>query len=862
MGLAMAIGCSWAGAATVGRDGRPNNPFGIMLMCGGGDASDGMLLHFRLARDFCGEWGYVRTGSAVDVGAVDEYVRTYAGLRAMHLIPVCTAYRPPRSYYEDDNADLPKRDPDGSFTTFAKAFEDWARALYARGVTIPYFEFGNEVNGGFIGRNPDIYARMCIAVSQALHRVDPSISFGTAGMAGCGADFYDKMLEMVPESASYIDHWGLHPYAANHPPGYAEFIGDYGVESHLWTAKALAKHGISDPVFIMTETGYELGNEKDHNFPKITEQNRAEYLVEAYRRYWVPDKRVRGVMPFMLQDTKWSGWDGWDFIREDYSHTPMYDAIAALPKPEGSDYLPSGQCELRGRVVDSDLKRGVDNMIVWLWRPDKGGYAAITDSGGHYRIGGVPAGDYRLTAFRDGFESVPESAVSLKDAAPVVRDAQVRRIGLLTLPEGESSDRCSPGWQPNSEAGVYAVDTRVRRSGSSSQRIEADGSERGVWNITGYISCLPGREYSAEVWVRTKRLVRDGRPGAMIRMRMTDAFAREIATSEVALGSEGDSDWSPLQIVFRTPPKARRMRVELICDAKSGTVWFDDLFLHESSWPLPSMYAAQSGSDSISGHVFGPDGRKRLQNATVWAVPSGNWATTGYLGEFEIKGLLPGRYRIVASHPDFVSGSVSDVSAGESDCSVKMVQRPAPNDILNGDFENIPTLATWFSGWQRYGTCEGIVQNGWHKGIAPEAFPNGFQAHSGKGFYGAVAGSNIKDGTIYQTIAVEPDALYEVSVWSMTYQTDDGSRGDVANRLGVDPMGGSDPKSPYVIWSPLRPSHGKWSRIALRVRPTTNRLTVYLHHLQVQGLVFNCNFFDDCRIEKLGPPAKTMSSEE
>lgn len=851
--------------AYTGTPERPNNPYGMMLMCGGDDATDGMLLHFRLAHDFCGEWGYVRTGSVIttDPGAIDNYARTYAGLRAIHLIPVLTAMRPPRGYFEDNNADSPKRDPDGSLTTFGKAIEDWARALYAKGVTIPYFEFGNEVNGGFYGDHPEVYADMCIAASKALKRVDPTISFGTAGMAGCGDDFYDKMLTVRPELAKHVDHWGLHPYAANHPPGYAEKIGNYGVESHLWTAKALARHGIKNPVFIMTETGYELGNEKDRNFPKITEENRAEYLVEAYERYWVPDPRVRGVMPFMLQDTKWSGWDGWDFIREDYSRTPMYDAIAALPKPKGSDFMPAGPCALKGQMVDEDLGRPIDGMIIWLWRPNKGGYAAVTDSQGRYFIANVPEATYNITAYRDGFQSAPQKQITLKGRKPIEWSQVLKRTGLLVIPDADGG-AISPGWLPARECKAYAVDTAVKRSGKSSQRIDADGFENSVWNITNYVSCLPNREYSCEVWVKTKGLEIGGKSGAVLHMEMTDSFAREMATARVALEREGDNDWTPLQIVFKTPPKARRMRVYLVCEAEKGSVWFDDLFLGESTWPLPSVYAFEkrkvAGAKSISGTVHGPKGVGRLQRATVWAIPTGKWTTTDYLGMYEIKGLPEGSYRVVASHPDYSSGSLSNISAGSAKQDIEMLQRPAPSEIQAGDFEDIPTINTWFTGWQRYGSCEGIVANGWHKGIAKEAFPDGFQAHSGSGFYGAVAGSNIKDGMIYQTIAVEPDALYEVSVWSMTYQTDDGSRGDVANRLGADPMGGRDPKSPYVIWTPLRASHGKWTQIKLRVRPTGNRLTVYLHHLQVQGLVFNCNFFDDCKVEKIGPPEKTMDS--
>ena len=844
---------------------RPNNPYGVMLMCDGGDATDGLLMHCRLARNMVGEWGYVRTGSPVDPTEAASYARLYAVLRALHLIPVCTAYRPPASYYDPANPDLPKRDPDGSFTSFAKAFEDWARALYEKGATIPYFEFGNEVNGGYIGDHPEVYAEMCIAVSKALKRVDPSISFGTAGMAGCADDFYDRMLEKVPQAAEHIDHWGLHPYAANHPPGYALKFDKYGLEGHLYTAEALAKHGIKNPVFIMTETGYELGNHRDDRFPKITEQLRADYLVAGYKNCWTKDPRVRGVMIFVLQDTKWSGWNGWDLVREDYSHTPAYDALAALPKPKGSDYLPSGPCCVQGRVVDRELGCGVRDVIVWMWRPYKGGYAAVTDSDGRYRIANVPAGEYTITALRDGFESASDRLLRLTGSRPVSCDFKVGCVGLMVLSDGGPGDQIAAGWSPTDKSGAYCIDARVKRSGASSQRIDAKGGSAGIWNITGYVSCLPNAEYSAEVWVRTSGLRSGaGRRGAAVKMSMTDSFAREISSAEVALGKDGDCEWTPLQVVMKTPPKARRIRIELICDADSGSVWFDDLFLGESSRPLPSTYKQRNvaRTKSIKGAVLGPGGRSRVQNAVVWAVPTGRWALTDYLGEFEISELPEGAYRLFAASVGFDSGCAENVRAGSEGVYVELKQKAAPEALVNGDFEDIPSHPSWFGGWQRYGTVEGIVANGWHKGLIPEAFPDGFQAHSGRGFYGAVAGSNIKDGMIYQTIAVEPDALYEVSVWSMTYQTDDGRRGDVANRLGVDPTGGSDPTSPYVIWSPVRPSHGKWTQIKLPVRPVGNRLTVYLHHLQVHGITFNCNFFDDCRVEKVGPPAKTLDSGE
>lgn len=835
---------------------KPNNKFGIMLMTDGEANTVGQLFHMKLARNFCGEWGYVRIGAGVNDDGIESLVRTVVACRAMHLIPVLTAFRLPDEYYDANNPEIPKRDADGSLTTFSKAYEDWLRKVYARGITIPYFEYGNEVNIGFFAKHPEIYAEMCIAASKGLKKVDPNLSFGTAGMAGSGWDFYDAMLSKVPDLIKYVDHWGMHPYAANHPPGYCQSLGDYGVDSHVYTARTLEKHGVKEPVLIMTETGYELGNQKDPRFPKITEELRAEYLVEAYKKYWLPDPRVRAVMPFMLQDTRWSGWNGWDFIREDFSHTPMYDAIAALPKPEGSDYMPTGPCTVKGRITDDKLGRGIEDFIVWIRRPGFGCYAAITNAKGEFTIANVPAGEYEISGYCDGFKSTQTQKLSLTPGKPRIWNAVVKRTGWLSPLDGKPGDRLAGGWTAYDDSEAFTLDGQTKRTGSSSQRVRADGKAHSIWNITSYETSLPDHVYAAEVWVKTQDLVIGTGGGVTLTLTVTDSFNRSITEGTVKLSGEGDSDWRPLTIALRTVPQGRRLRITLTVDAQSGFVWFDDIFLHDASWPLPSAIetTGQLTKSTISGTVFGSDGKQRLAKATVCTVPLGRWAVTDYLGNFTLDGLTPGKYDLFAFHPDYSSGMKQAVKVDRSSTSgveITLAETPVPDALIDPGFENIPRINTWFTGWMRFGTTEGINPAGWHKGLIPDAFPEGFQPHSGKGFFGAVAGSNIKDGGIYQTIAVEPDALYEVSVWSMTYQTADGLRGDVANRLGVDPMGGKDPNSPYVIWTPFSPSHKEWTQLKLQVRPVKPKMTIFLHHLQVQGITFNCNFFDDVEVKKI-----------
>lgn len=840
-----------AAAATTAR-GLPNNPYGIMLMSGGDAQTSGMLHHLQLARDMVGEWGYVRIGAAAGADDVSDLVRMVVGCRAMHLIPVLTAMRLPREYYDPNNRDIPIRDADGSLKSFEAAYEKWMRKVYAEGVTIPYLEYGNEINGGYYARHPEVYAETCIAASKALKRVDPKMSFGTAGMAGCALDFYDAMLTAVPALKDHIDHWGFHPYGANHPPGYAHVFDNYALDGQVDLERLLKKHGVRNPVLIATETGYELGNIGDRRFPPITEDLRARYLVEAYQKYWAPDPELRAVMPFMLQDVRWQAWNGWDFVREDYSLTPMYKALRDVPKPRGSDYLPSGPCAVTGRVTEASLSRGVEGFLVWVRKPGGPCYAAVTGSDGRYRIENIPAGNYIISAFCDGFSPGAQQPLQLTPAREAVWDAKTSRISYLGELEGPAGASVASGWTPLSSEGVYALDRAVKRTGTSSQRILANGKRQGIWQVSAYESALPGHVYSAEVWVKTKGLSKDG--VVSMSLQLTDSYARAIATSKVTLDATGE-EWSPLTLALASVPTARRLKVSLDVDATSGEVWFDDAYLQDAAWPLPSAQAAPKGDGAISGFVWGPGRKRLLSGATVCTEPLGYWAIADDLGRYTINGLPPGTYRLLAFHPDFDPGELKGVRPQERGKDLELAVTPAPDHLQDPGFEDVPGLSSWFTSWNRFGTTEGIQADGWHKGL-PE-HPDGFHPHSGKGFYGAVAGSNVKDGGLYQTITVEPGALYEVSVWSYTYQTPDGVPGDVANQIGVDPLGGRDHTSRYVIWSPLRPSHKKWSRIVLKVRAVEAKMTVFLHHQQILGLTFNCNLFDDALVRKIGPPVSS-----
>lgn len=833
-----------------------------MTMTGGDADTVGMLKHLRFARELGGEWSYVRIGGDFTDQSIDHLERLVAACRALHLIPVLTSFKLPDEYYEPDNPDQPKYDSDGTLTSHEKAYEEWLRKLYARGVTIPYFEYGNEVNGGFFAGSPEVYARMLIAASKGFKQVDPNLSFGTAGMAGCALDFYTDMLNAVPELIEHVDHWGFHPYGVNHPPGYVKYFDDYGLDCHTELVKLLEQFGVEDPVLIATETGYEINNHRDKRFPKITEELRARYLTEAYRDHWVPSPNIRAIMLFVLQDVRWQGWNGWDLIREDYSLTPTFKAIRDMPKPQGVDYLPRGTAGISGKIRESRHLAGIEDVVVWIRRPGGPAYAGITDANGEYLIADVPPGEYTISCFRTGFQSSPELSVTLYHDQTGIWNAIMVETGLLNALEGNDGLKYSPGWSPLTDDDVYMVDEAVKRTGNSSQKITADGKLQGIWQFSNYESAQPGRVYAAEVWVKTKGLQPGDGRGVVLGLDISDSYARLLFSAETVLDITGDSEWQPVTVAIMGTPTGRRMQLRLEVEAMSGEVWFDDVFLHESRWPLPSdTHTAGLGATltgSVTGERPGQEG-EFLLDSLVYTSPLGRWSVANSLGRYEFRDLPLGRYTLSAVHPRFApSGDSLNLEQNHTERNILLRQKTYPTEIQNPGFEELPSHPTWFRVWRKFGTAEGIHTAGWHAGVP--GHPEGFAPRTGQGFYGALAGSNVKDGGIFQTIQVEPHALYEVSAWTFTYQTEGGNFGDVASRIGVDPRGGEDVNAPYIIWSPLSVSQNQWSKISVRVRPVENHMTVFLHHLQVQGLMYVCNLFDDVEVVKIGEADPSLNA--
>jgi len=837
--LMVAVSMPSFAATTV--DGKPNNPYGVMVGMSGGDWSDYASVHFQWAADLVGDWGYVRVGSSINDLNTEGAIRTLAICRAKHLIPVFRGLYVPPEYLDGSGPDAAPSNRDDGYPLAAEHYRKWASALAAQGAIAPYYELGNEVDGKW---KPEVYGKYAAAVANALKQAMPKLKVTSAGLLGSGDDYLTEVLKAVPEARHSFDCWGLHPYGVNHPPAYDK--DDYCLKAHLWMAAALDKFGITRPQFVMTESGYEIGNQLDRHYPRITDELRAKYLLEAYQTIWVPDPRVVTLTIFMLQGAIYPGWDGWVLIDTNCNKSETYKALAAAPKPKGSDWMPQGRCTISGRITDADSKQGLERVFVYTV---PGIYAAETDQNGNYKIENLPAGSYEIRAFRDGFNSPAPARLSVGERA-AKHDATLKRIGLITQRMDEG-DRVAIGWNATdgNPDDHYKVDKNVRHNGSASQRLTARPDDApGLWQCTGYATAVPDRAFAAEVWVKGDGVKLGSHKGAVFTLAITDSYGQSVSSAEISLPLEGDFGWTPIDVTVPPCPAGRRLMLTCKLDAEAGTVWFADPYCHYADYPVPSRLGMSVGAGQVSGYVSA-EGDERMPDSVVFTRPGNFWTMTRSDGTYTLSGLPTGTYDIWAFRRGRLAAAKRDVRVevgGKTDLPISISYPPAPSEVQNPGFERRGPGPEYTMGWTRYGEFDGLVASGWHKDLTDH--PDGVQAHSGASFAGSIAAWNVKNGGLYQTIAVDPAKIYDVSVHSYTYQTKEGVRGDVANRLGVDPTGGDDPNGPYVIWTPFRPSHMAWTRVELRVAPVAPRMTIFLDARQVEGLGFCLNCFDDVAV--------------
>lgn len=233
----------------------------------------------------------------------------------------------------------------------------------------------------------------------------------------------------------------------------------------------------------------------------------------------------------------------------------------------------------------------------------------------------------------------------------------------------------------------------------------------------------------------------------------------------------------------------------------------------------------------VQGTVLDDTGTP-LKDATIVSEPDGYQAVTLADGTFLLLA-RPGIYALTVEKRGYGSGTVERVDVIQEQRNWLGLSLPAYLSpvLLNADFE-VDDL----TGWTEWGSVDGVQTGPWFFDIA---------ARVGAGFLGTAVNCGAKDGGVQQSIAARPGSDLTLRAWTLTFH--DGAAG-IRNRIGIDPRGGTDPRSDRIVWSPWVETGGLWENVTVTVRAEADRVTVFLEHDQDAQNPWNLSAFDGVEI--------------
>ena len=233
-----------------------------------------------------------------------------------------------------------------------------------------------------------------------------------------------------------------------------------------------------------------------------------------------------------------------------------------------------------------------------------------------------------------------------------------------------------------------------------------------------------------------------------------------------------------------------------------------------------------------------------LKDVTVCTQPGNFWCITDKDGFYTIQNIPFGKYKVRAFYQDF-DGKETEIEIGEKPgrWDFTFGREKQIGQIYNPGFEEHGPEPGYTPGWKKYGTIDGILEQG--KTIFAHV-----KAHSGIRFLHSGAGSNTKNGGVYQVVGVKQNKKYRLSAWIQTAQVG-GEKGDTATRIGIDPRGDEDPYSRGIIWSSYETSEGDWKQIWVEAVAEQPVITIFLEFKQLQGNTWNANWLDDVELKEV-----------
>jgi hypothetical protein len=177
----------------------------------------------------------------------------------------------------------------------------------------------------------------------------------------------------------------------------------------------------------------------------------------------------------------------------------------------------------------------------------------------------------------------------------------VNSFGGLANPGFESG---MTGWFSYNDPNM-GIDTTVAHSGTASGYItNASGNSR----FQQTLNVIPWRQYHARIWIKTSNFQ------GYAQIEVWDP-ATNILSFNTTIGQQSTQDWTELDFTFNSRGAAQPWLLFGVWGGSSGTIWFDDAFIEETSLvyvlrrsgtPLTVYNPANSNTVFQEGSDFNP----------------------------------------------------------------------------------------------------------------------------------------------------------------------------------------------------------------------------------------------------------------
>lgn len=314
-----------------------NNKFGIHILFPEeiGEAS-------KLVNSNGGDWGY----AVIPIQATDKDLKKWQkfmdNAKKSHIIPIIRIATE-GDYFKKDSWRKPRFEDVLDFANFLDSLEWPTKNRYVVIFNEPNNrgEWGGDVNPSEYAKILTYAVTVFKSKSQDFFIISAGLDNAASNRSGVSMNEYDFIRQMnseIPGIFNQIDGFSSHSYpnpAFSQPPSVQTQMS---ITSFKYEKSFVSSFGGKDlPVFI-TETGW--------SSKTLSEDLISSYLKEAFTSVWNSESIVT-IAPFLLRASA-GPFVEFSFIRNDQTHSKIFDSIENMPKTKGQ---PSFTADVLGKQI-------------------------------------------------------------------------------------------------------------------------------------------------------------------------------------------------------------------------------------------------------------------------------------------------------------------------------------------------------------------------------------------------------------------------------------------------------------------------------------------------------------------------------